>query len=216
MSSPPNFDRLAPLYRWMEFATFGPYLWRCRTAFLPSLADCRNALVMGDGDGRFTALLLSTNRRIRVDAVDASPAMLKALARCAGPNASRVQTWCADARAFDPPNADYDLIVTHFFLDCLTTEQIRALAEKIRKEAAPQALWLISEFAIPSGWFGAMIAKPVVWFLYSAFGLLTGLALRTLPDHHDALRKAGFVLAKRRLWLGGLLASELWSAQTHE
>ena len=216
MSSPPNFDRLAPIYRWMEFASFGPYLWRCRTTFLTSLVDSRNALVIGDGDGRFTALLLRTNPEIRIDAVDASPAMLEALLNRAGPNASRVQTWRADARSFDPPNPPYDLVVTHFFLDCLITEEVRSLAERIREAAASQALWLISEFAIPSGRFGTIIAKPVVSFLYSAFGLLTGLRLRALPDHHHALRDSGFVLVKQRHWLGGLLVSELWSAQTHE
>lgn len=213
MSSPPNFDRLARIYHWMEFATFGPYLWRARTVFLSSLAGHRNALVLGDGDGRFTALLLRANPEIRIDAVDASPAMLQALLRRAGPNVSRLRTWCADVRSFRPPNPPYDLIVTHFFLDCLTTEEIRSLAENIRKAATPQPIWLISEFAIPSGGFGAILAKPVVSFLYSAFGLLTGLAVRNLPDHHSALRSSGFILQKRHAWLGGLLAGELWSAQ---
>ena len=48
--------------------------------------------------------------------------------------------------------------------------------------------------------------------LYRAFGLLTGLAVRALPDYDAALCTAGFKLAKKRSWLGGLLVSELWSA----
>lgn len=216
MNSPPNFDRLARIYRWMEFASFGPYLWRCRTAFLSSLGQARNALVLGDGDGRFTALLLRTNPEVRIDAVDASPAMLKALLHRAGCNAFRVQPRCADARGFHPPGSDYDLIVTHFFLDCLATAEIQSLAANIRGAAAPQALWLVSEFATPSGWFGTIVAKPVVSLLYFAFGLLTGLSLRNLPDHHSALHTSGFVLIKQHRWLAGLLVSELWSAQMHE
>src|SRR6185437_1080687 len=57
----PKFDRLARVYRWMEWLSFGPYLSRCRRAFLPQLRDARRALVLGDGDGRFTAALLRRN-----------------------------------------------------------------------------------------------------------------------------------------------------------
>lgn len=219
----PNFDRLARVYRWMEWASFGPLLWWCRCAFLDDMRTRHRALVIGDGDGRFTARLLKANQTIHVDAVDASSAMLRALAKRAGPNAARVQTICADARAFQPEIADfydlrsrelrpYDLIATHFFLDCLTTEEVLALAGRVRTAAAPNAVWVISEFAIPHGWFGRLFARPLVSSLYRAFGLLTGLRQRRLPDHASALRAAGFELVRRRTWFFGLLVSELWQA----
>ncbi len=207
----PNFDRLAKLYRWMELFTFGPYLSRCRTAFLPELASAHHALVLGDGDGRFTAELLRVNSHIRIDAVDASPAMLDALLRRAEAGAGRVCTHCADARDWRPVDPPYDLVVTHFFLDCLTTEECRALAARVRDAVSPSAVWIVSEFAIPEGWFGRCVARPLVRLLYGAFGLLAGLEIRSLPDHHAALRGAGFTLAQRRAWLCGLLASEMWT-----
>ena len=219
MNPAPNFDRLARLYRWMELATFGPWLWRCRRAFLAEAAGYRHALVLGDGDGRFTARLLAENSAITIDAVDASPAMLKALTRRAGRNVARVRTHLADARLWRPglssdalaKNQRYDLIVTHFFLDCLTTEEVQSLASELRRAVAPSTLWLVSEFAIPAGWFGRMVARPLIRSLYLAFGWLTGLTVRTLPDHQSALGAAGFILLRRRTWLVGLLISELWS-----
>lgn len=54
-------------------------------------------------------------------------------------------------------------------------------------------------------------ARPIVCFLYWAFGQLTGLDLRSLPDHSSALRRSGFTLLQFRSWLNGLLVSELWS-----
>src|ERR1019366_262867 len=153
MNRPPNFDRLARLYRWMEIASFGPWLWRCRCAFLGELGRCRRALVLGDGDGRFTALLRRANPDIQVDAVDASPAMLRALVRRAGPHAARVHAHVADARQWGPrPPAQtqpYDLIVTHFFLDCLTTGEIASLAATVGPALTWDALWVVSEFAVP-------------------------------------------------------------------
>ncbi len=207
-----DFNRLARVYRWMEYASFGPWLWWCRCAFLKELTGCRRAVVLGDGDGRFTARLLAANRAIAIDAVDASLAMLRALVHRAGADAGRVRAHCCDARRWQPRAADYDLIVTHFFLDCLTTDAIRALAAGMRSAAAREARWLVSEFAEPESWYGHAVARPIVRLLYRAFGLLTGLGVRELPDHHAALRQAGFALEKKRAWLGGLIVSELWVA----
>lgn len=208
----PNFDRLARVYRWMEYLSFGPVLNRCRMEFIGELTHCRNALVIGDGDGRFTARLLETMPAIKIDALDASPAMLRALIGRAGGNASRVRTQILDARTWQPGNhAPYDLVVTHFFLDCLTTAEVHSLAAKILTASAPNALWVVSEFAIPRSWFGRVIAGPLVAALYRAFGLLTGLKVRNLPDHKDALHATGFTLVARRTRLIGLLSSELWT-----
>ena len=208
----PNFDKLARVYRWMEYLSFGPAMSRCRTEFLADLAHCRNALVIGDGDGRFTARLLETNPAIAIRAIDLSPAMLRALVHRAGKSASRVRTEVAEARDWQPANSEpYDLVVTHFFLDCLTTAEVRSLAEKIRSASAPNALWVVSDFAVPRSFFGRIVARPLVLALYIAFGLLTGISVRTLPDHASALTEAGFRLARRQTRLCGLLVSELWT-----
>jgi SAM-dependent methyltransferase len=212
MMLPPNFNWLARLYRWMELFSFGPWLMLCRCAFLNECLNSCRALALGDGDGRFTARLLRENPAIRIDAVDASPAMLSALSRRAGPHNARLRTHQADVRSLQLANPAYDLIITHFFLDCLDSEEVQALAACLGGVASPGSLWIVSEFAIPSDWFGMLVARPIVWALYRVFGWLTGLQVRSLPDHHLALRQAGFTLEKHRCWLKGLLISEVWSA----
>ena len=82
----------------------------------------------------------------------------------------------------------------------------------MRSAVAPNAKWLISEFATPANWYGQFIARPLVRSLYWAFGWLTGLKVHNLPDHRAALRRAGFELAQERHWLGGLFVSELWTS----
>jgi len=227
MNPAPNFNPLAELYRWLEYFTFGPCLQLARTAFLARFTNSRRALVLGDGDGRFTARLLRANPAVQIDAIDSSSAMLAALARRAGPDASRVRIHLADVRNWEPPGnhellgaqaasaapqAPYDLVVTHFFLDCLTTAEVQSLAARLRPVVSPSALWVVSEFAIPPGWPGHLIARTLVAGLYLSFGLLTGLAVRTLPGHPAALRAAGFTLLDRRTRLAGILVSELWFA----
>jgi cyclopropane fatty-acyl-phospholipid synthase-like methyltransferase len=206
-----NFDRIARPYRWLEYLSFGPMLERSRFCRIPQLAYARRALVLGDGDGRFLARLLACDPLLHADVVDQSPAMLRILqSRADSVHArDRIQIHLTDARTFTPTGT-YDLVVAHFFLDCFTTDEVQSLAENIRPHLSPDAIWLISEFAIPDG-IASLPAKSIVSALYIAFRLITGLRTRTLPDHTTALTSSGFLLQDRRLILFGLLVSELWS-----
>jgi hypothetical protein len=209
-SATPDFGRLVHIYRWMEWLSFGPFLWRCRCAFLDLLENHRVALVLGDGDGRFTARLLRENTNVAIDAVDASGAMLEELCRRAGSSSNRVRTFLGDARGFCPSRRDYDLVVTHFFLDCLATTEVESIALRVGSHASDDAVWVVSEFAVPCSWYGQWVARPAISFLYLVFGGLTGLRNRRLPNHRLALTHAGWSLEREREWLGGLLVSELW------
>jgi ubiquinone/menaquinone biosynthesis C-methylase UbiE len=209
MSAPksPNFDAIARAYRWMEYLSFGGSLQRCRTHFLPQLMGSGSALVFGDGDGRFLAALLAANPALHADAVDSSAAMLRLLERRAHAS-TRLRTHLAGALDFTP-NHTYDLVATHFFLDCLTTAEIAALCVRITPHLASNARWVISDFHIPSGpmrW----PARILVRWLYLAFRILTGLRVTHLPDHRAVLATAGFVRAAQHYALAGVLTAELW------
>jgi SAM-dependent methyltransferase len=196
----------------MEYLTFGHALERCRTYFLPQLTDRRSALVLGDGDGRFLARLLAANPSLHADAVDTSPAMLTLLTRRAhavAPHAqTRLRTHQTNALNFSPDHP-HDLIVTHFFLDCLTQPEVDALAQRLACFTTANALWLLSDFRLPAGAMH-LPARALVRALYLGFRILTGLRTTNLPDHPAALTAAGFTLAAQHHSLAGLLTSELW------
>ncbi len=205
---PVNFDRIARPYRWLEYGTLGPLLQRTRVYFLPQMLDCRQALVLGDGDGRFVAELLRRNERVRVDAVDTSGAMLALLERRAG--SERVTTHRLQAMDY-VPEAGTDLVATHFFLDCLTQAEVDALALRVAGGLVPGGLWVVSDFRIPAGVM-RWPARLYVGMLYRVFGFLTGLHVRRLPDHVAALTAAGLTRIGLRRRLFGVLTSELWRA----
>jgi ubiquinone/menaquinone biosynthesis C-methylase UbiE len=212
-SRPAHFDRVARIYRVMEYLTFGPMLERCRFHYLAALRNSRRALVLGDGDGRFLARLLAANPTLQADSLDASPAMLALLRqRIAHLKAlDRLTTTQADVRTFSPPSTNYDLVATHFFLDCLTEPEADYLIARIRPHLAPGTQWLVSEFQIPeTGRLQKWFASSIISALYVAFRLLTGLTVRQIPPWPELLTRHGFHRKARRTWLGGLLVSELW------
>ena len=208
----PCFNRIARLYRTAEYLSFGLILERCRFHYIPAVAHCHRALVFGDGDGRFLARLLAVTPNLHADAVDASPVMLRLLStRIARLDArSRLTIACADARTFQPLTS-YDLVCTHFFLDCLTPSEADRLIARLRPHLIPGAQWLVSEFQIPSGnRYYARLGQGIISVLYAAFRLLTGLTVRQIPPWSALLARHGFRRSSSRSWLGGLLVSEVW------
>lgn len=223
-----NFDRIAHAYRWLEYLSLGNLLERVRFWPLEAgyLKHSRQALVLGDGDGRFTARMMQQHRALQVHAVDLSPLMLDLLQHRCRKFLPRLTTQCVDARDLNvrnlhaqEPNAQEmesrppaDLVVTHFFLDCLKQAEVRHLLEQVSAVLKPEALWVVSEFCVPRrGWL-RLPAWLLVRGLYLAFCLLTGLRVTRLPDYSAEFHSRGFQLLAEKHLLGGLLVSQVWKA----
>ena len=209
MSTSPSFDRLARVYAPLERLTFGRLLERTRTQFLPQLQHCRRALVFGDGDGRFLARLLAENALLHADAVDLSPAMLAELQRRCGSANGRIRVHCANALAFVPDDAP-DLVVNHFFLDCLTGEEIARFVPRIAQRMLPGGLWLVSEFRVPAHGPARLFGRLLVRSLYFCFRVLTGLRVAQLPNHAEIFERVGLTQIAHHDRFFGILRSELW------
>jgi hypothetical protein len=213
----PDFDGIARPYKFLEYLTLGTALQKCRTHHLPALIHQKNALVLGDGDGRFLAQLLATNEQLQADVVDTSGAMLSLLAtRClrSSPTAAdRLRTHHCSAQEFADslsPERHYDLIVTHFFLDCLTQAEVETLIKALTPHLSPEALWLVSDFRIPPQGMIRSVAKMLIRGLYLAFRIVTGLRTSQLPDHESPFAAAGLTCVARHRLLQGLLTTEIW------
>ena len=53
-----NFDRVARVYRLLEYVIFGGALQRARVRWFNALEQPQRALVIGEGDGRFLSELM--------------------------------------------------------------------------------------------------------------------------------------------------------------
>jgi ubiquinone/menaquinone biosynthesis C-methylase UbiE len=208
-SPQPNFDHVARIYRWAEYLTLGPLLARTRNHFLPQLTHCHRALILGDGDGRFTANLLDHQPHLHALAVDTSATMLHLLRNRCLHSITRLQTLQASALAISP-SPGTDLIATHFFLDCLTQPEVDALTQHISAQLHPGALWLVSDFGQPHPRTLRPLAALYIRTLYLVFRILTGLRVTHLPNPQSALSNANFDRIARYNLLWGLIYTEIW------
>jgi len=205
-----NFDRLAPHYDRLEALTAGGRLQRARTAWLEELRDCRRILSAGEGHGRFAAACATRFPAAELTCVEASPRMLaRAQARCRDAPA-RIDWFEGDVAAWTPPEEKFDAIVTCFFLDCFPPGTLAEIVAKLARCAAPDAVWLVVDFAVPVRGPTRWRAQAVHALMYGFFGLAVGLSARRLTPPDDMLRAHGFRLAGRREFEWGLLRADLW------
>lgn len=212
--SKPDFDYVASVYRWAEYLALGSQLQSTRKHFLSALNERRHALILGDGDGRFLASLLRSNRSLSATAVDTSKRMLRLLKKRCAEMDSRLVTMQATAQSVQP-SACTDLIVSHFFLDCLTQQEVDSLVAQIANCCRPGTWWLISEFQIPPRSPWRFFAKTYIRMLYFAFFVTTGLCVRQLPETRMPLSSSGFERVAYHQSLGGLLYSEIWELRSN-
>jgi ubiquinone/menaquinone biosynthesis C-methylase UbiE len=207
-----SFDWLAPHYRWMEALLAGGKLQHCRTAFLHEVKDARHALILGEGNGRFLAALLRANPFVRVVCLDGSAPMLKRAAtrlRRAGLNLHQVEFIHANAMHWSP-QIRYDLIVTHFFLDCFPPEQLRDLVERMSQAATADSRWLIADFCEPAKGPARWRAQAMLAIMYWFFRRTTRLPAQRLTPPDPYLERRGFRLQRRCHSEWGLLHTDLW------
>ena len=203
-----NCDRIARWYRWLEYAGFGGELERRRFQFLGEVSDTHRVLAVGEGDGRFLEKFAQQNPEAAIDCVDLSGGMVALARRRVG--SAHVSFRQADVRSAALPRSEYDLIVTHFLLDCFEEADVRVVAARIAESAQPGARWVISEFRQPASGWRSMWARLWLDLLYWFFRVTTGLTTRRLVDYHPILKSCGFRLKHQRISRFGLLTSELW------
>jgi len=208
-----SFDRLAPFYRGMEFVLAGGKMQRRRCAFLDEVKESQTALLVGEGPGRFLIPLLRANPRVQATCLESSEGMTgecRAALAQGGYSGADVDFVTMDARRWVPPTGRYDLIATHFFLDCFPAEELRRVTQMLAAAGTPGGRWLISDFRLPPKGLSRLRARALLALMYGFFRAVTALPARRLEPPDQYLEANGFRLAKRQLSDAGFLHSDLW------
>ena len=208
-----NFDLVAPHYHWIEAIVFGHALQQARTHWIHRIRRPERTLILGEGNGRYLCELLRVHPRIDVDCVDASNAMLRLtrgrVRRTCPESFSHVHFFCEDILKWSPQKS-YDLLVTHFFLDCFPRNELSLIVEKLAYAASPNAAWLIADFTKPRTRFARAYGQLLLRLMYTFFGVAAGIAARELVDPFPYLNENGFSRVSLKLSDASLVRSDLY------
>ena len=209
----PDFDRLAGVYRLLEFAAFGRDLERARFCLLDRLASSARILVCGEGDGRALERLVAIASHAEIHCIDVSGKMIaRAAERLRGADRGRVVFHRIDALSSPLPQGPFDAVTTMFFLDCFTEDQVNELVTKIAATLSPSAQWLWADFRLPERGWSRLRARAEVALLYAFFRWQTAIPARHLPPAEAIIAAAGFVSSACVDRQGGMVRTRLFTA----
>lgn len=205
-----GFSAIAPLYSFLEKCAFGRRLEETRFAGLDFLTEKlpqdTRVLVVGDGDGRFTLELVSRRPDLRIDFVELSEGMLT-LAKSKFQKLSsppHIRWVHQDIREWKA--TEYSLIVTHFFLDCFSPDELPSLVEDLKNKIVLGGYWLHSDFSPSTGTWARALLKT----MYLFFRLTAGLKTRQLLKPQPLFRGYSLELIFQFSQAKGFIYSEIW------
>lgn len=207
-----SFDNLANAYCALERLLFGQKLNQSRhhglTVLEPDMPQ--RALILGDGDGRFSYYALRKSPNLQIDSIERSSKMRDlAQSRIQKLGASfenRHQYISTDARSFSFPNSEYDIVVVQYFLDCFHTTDANSFIENFARTLKPNGKLVYTDFSIPKKRIVRWIAKGIVKCLYSFFRLTTDIEASHLPS---IVWPHSLKLTSKKSLLKGIITSEI-------
>jgi len=209
-----SFDPLALWYQTLERIAFGDDLQRCRVACLGEIATPHRVLIVGEGDGRFLCELLRLHPGVEVDCLDESRRMLllarERIERELPERARGVRFLQQDIRSWDAPEQHYDLLVTHFVLDCFPEAVLGGVIKKLAGAATDDANWLLADFCVPANGMARLRARAWLGTMYLFFRITARIPATELIDPTPFMQGEGFDVARQHLFRQGMLKSEMW------
>jgi ubiquinone/menaquinone biosynthesis C-methylase UbiE len=211
-----SFDPVARWFGPLERLAFGDGMQRAREAATRLAVDdgapVRRALVVGDGDGRGALALAQAWPDAELHLVDASGEFLERAEARLGAQGIRARYAQLELPEAALPPGPFDLIATHFFLDCFEGELLARVVAALSSVAARDARWIVSDFHTPESGWPRLYAQAWLGVLYPFFRVTAGLQAQRLEDPAGPLRANGWQVVgpcvEQRLW-----RSSLWRRQ---
>lgn len=166
-------------------------------------------MVVGDGDGRFTAELLRVRPDLRVDYVECSKGMVKlAQQRIEQLEVGESVHWATE-NINEWKGSGYDLVVTHFLLDCFEGDDLTLLIDSLYGKLNSRGYWLSSDFNPSVGWWARIWVK----LMYLFFRLVASLKASHLTPFEPLFKTLGMSSEAEFTSFRGFIYSSLWKKE---
>jgi ubiquinone/menaquinone biosynthesis C-methylase UbiE len=183
---------------------------------LDRLPSVENVLVLGDGDGRFLQQFCRARPSCSVTSVDQSSRMLQLQRRRLTevdpqPCVSFVQS---DAKEYRPEKDQLDLLVTAFFLDCFSEDEVSDMLPRWLAGVRPGGLLYYVDFSRPKSGWRRLRADCYLGWMHSMFRWSTGLPNRRLIDLDAVLARQPMSLIATEELSHGLITARLYRVES--
>lgn len=188
-----GYNRLSVGYDLLARVMIGKSVQESQRFGLPLLKDRRKVLILGGGTGWILPDIAKINSTLQIDYVDVSANMIHRTQSRLNNLPLSVRCICGTESSI--PDADYDCVITGFYLDHFNDSQLPEVIRHIQGKLNGGAYWLATDFCVNNFWQHQYIRS-----LYLIFGWLTGIDAKQLPAWQQALVMAGGKLQVTKTW----------------
>lgn len=212
MNAKVNFSNITPIYDLLGTLAFAGRLHKSQQYMLELYPkSVENILIIGGGTGKFLTEIVSSIKFNELIYIDISPGMIKSARKKIVKNSpdqlSNIEFICGGINNL--PKKDYDLVITHYFLDCLTPESYLKIVEELKNSLKPTGLWSMVDFYNTNQ---DPLKKRFISLLYRFFHITCNLPSIQLTDFDSWFNK-NMNRLNRKEFIGGLLKSTLYKKE---
>ncbi len=208
-----GFNTIAPFYNVVSTVFSFNQIHKSQTWLLSKKMQFSKSLIMGGGDGKFLLEAMKQGLSDQYYYIDISDAMIK-LARSKIekqlPSLLNSVVFICGSYQDISATGKFDLIVTPYFLDCFSEDELSIITAKLHAHLTIEGTWFFTDFNIPEDSFRTFIFKNIIRLLYGIFDLFCNWELNRLPDFSKEFCKYGFTILHEKYFLGGLLVSRIY------
>ena len=178
-----GFDVIAPFYDLLARCIFGKSIWNSQLATLRFIPENAVILIIGGGTGWFLKELMAATKASKVVYIDSSEKMI-ALSKqkmTSLPGQFERIDFRLNTPACIHPSEYFNVIITHFFLDLFTDDQVHAIMQPLHKALHKNGLWLCADFQLLEECSGRWWKKWLMNVVYTFFRIGCNIKARHLP-----------------------------------
>lgn len=197
-----RFNWIAPYYDQLAAFIFGKSILEAQLCYLELIPPNAKILVLGGGTGKWISELIQFNNTCKIWFVDASSKMVE----LAKDNLKDTEQVAFIHGAEDKiPKLQFDVIITHFFLDMFTNQQLYNLIGKLVNDTNSPSMWIAADFEKSKYWHALLLRFMFLFFRQS--GTMDN---NELPDWNAILKSHRFKIAASKSSFGKFIQSRLY------
>lgn len=199
-----RFNWIAPFYDQLAWFVFGNAIYKAQTSHLSCVQKHSRVLVLGGGTGKWLRELVRLNESCTIFYVEASSKMLdKAKENLNDSDRIKFIHGTED----NLRNEQFDIIITHFFLDMYTNLQLTQLTKKIKSLMnGKDARWLVADFENSKFWH-----VPFLTIMYYFFNVTNSISTRHLPNWNVIIEDNSFQCINATSYYGKFIRSRVYT-----
>jgi ubiquinone/menaquinone biosynthesis C-methylase UbiE len=211
-----NFDTIAFVYDSLASCIFGESIKQAQIDTIDFIPDHVNILIIGGGTGWYLKELLDRKKPKKLVYIEASQNMIY-LTRKIIDGVFLTDKSIVELRAGTEdtilPDEQFDIIITHFFLDIFAPYRLQRIIGKLNQALSPEGIWLIADFSLPQRETGRYYfwKKILVKSMYMFFRIVCRISAKALPDFNHVFSQLGMIEVYRKNFYYTLIHSCVYS-----